>query len=1194
MSRKVLLLLAVLFSIGFRQTNGQNVKLPQIIPPSPDAASLGKFGDIPVSTYTGIPNISIPLHEISARDIKVPISIAYHASGLRVEEESSFVGLGWGIQVGGSISRTVRGNDDLGHSTPGHPGYTGIPGYVYSTAIPRTWSPSEGVYVSPLNYVEQVCLGGTDSQPDVFTYNFLGYSGKFYLTKKVNVNDPVKVMLRSDHERISISYNEVEKKWTILTKEGIKAVFATKEYTNSLSGAIDNLDNPPNPLNWEPRPDVVSSWYLDTLYSVTREPIVFTYDIPAGQSKPLYASRGIMSINESSTKIAAYRDAVVREKGIRLHTANPVMAQGAPCENVQSKYSGSVSVTWNVYPKAIQFANGELRFVTSERSDIDRHVSTTHTFAYPRKLDAIEVYQNGVKLKTINFQYSYYNNGETLKPFLFKRLQLTAIQEVSGASSKKPYTFTYNGNTLPAKNSAAKDHWGLYNGKTGNDHFNGGRPSFVPALSYRSSDNMVHNVPGADRSTDEASAMTGILKKVVYPTGGSTEFFFESHVVTEQAFIANPLQREYFAVSNSLAGTTKVFELTHQAVVGIMAEIKCPTLSCYPGGSGTTPCTYNSSMVGSPYVKIKNLATGVTVFTAFYGDYECKHSSQAACATGVQTTHCGIKRSGQLQLAAGRYILETYSLHGFQSEANVSYTLNLLANPQTQLIHQKGGGLRVARTVDSDGLSAANNIVRRFDYTTTSPRGESMSSGRYMTVPSYHSMEYFTLSGGDYVVDCNLIKSASYSNVPLGTSAQGSPVGYDKVTVIYGENGENGTTVYTYINEPDDTLKYFLPGAPTMDRSTRNGMVLSETHYTRDKFKVKEITNNYHTDTISTIPAVYAYSTNACGANQKGTIGYIHYDEKSEWTRLLNTTEKIYDQLDASNARNVEMFTSYAYNNSHRMVIREFQNTSEGKTLRTDYYYPLDLPSSGTPEMWDPTNANYKHMHSVLLKKEVWDVTSTAFVQGINNVYAYNGTRKLVLPTTAREARNDGTYETKLFFDEYDSKGNVLQLHSVNEPPVSFIWGYGNSLPVAEAKNASHGQIYYEGFETHASGTENIANSHSGRRHKLTSFAIPFNPPAGSEYELSYWKYEGAKWVAVRQAYTGPITITGTRLDDIRIYPVGAHMTTYDFDPLVGMITATDVNNNVARYTYDEFQRLIQVQDLEQQVIKGFKYRYKD
>ncbi len=63
--------------------------ISKIIPPSPTAASLGKYGDIPVSMYTGTPNIDIPLHTLKCGELSLPISLSYHASGVKVDKIKS-------------------------------------------------------------------------------------------------------------------------------------------------------------------------------------------------------------------------------------------------------------------------------------------------------------------------------------------------------------------------------------------------------------------------------------------------------------------------------------------------------------------------------------------------------------------------------------------------------------------------------------------------------------------------------------------------------------------------------------------------------------------------------------------------------------------------------------------------------------------------------------------------------------------------------------------------------------------------------------------------------------------------------------------------------------------------------------------------------------------------------------------------
>src|SRR5437588_10987505 len=71
------------------------VTITHAIPVSADAASLGKYGSIPVGEYTGVPNVSIPLYTIKSGDLTLPVSLSYHSGGFKVEEMASSVGLGW-------------------------------------------------------------------------------------------------------------------------------------------------------------------------------------------------------------------------------------------------------------------------------------------------------------------------------------------------------------------------------------------------------------------------------------------------------------------------------------------------------------------------------------------------------------------------------------------------------------------------------------------------------------------------------------------------------------------------------------------------------------------------------------------------------------------------------------------------------------------------------------------------------------------------------------------------------------------------------------------------------------------------------------------------------------------------------------------------------------------------------------------
>ena len=46
-------------------------------------------------------------------DVSYPIELYYDASGIKVEQNATFVGLGWMLSYGGSINHVVRGHDDF-------------------------------------------------------------------------------------------------------------------------------------------------------------------------------------------------------------------------------------------------------------------------------------------------------------------------------------------------------------------------------------------------------------------------------------------------------------------------------------------------------------------------------------------------------------------------------------------------------------------------------------------------------------------------------------------------------------------------------------------------------------------------------------------------------------------------------------------------------------------------------------------------------------------------------------------------------------------------------------------------------------------------------------------------------------------------------------------------------------------------
>src|SRR5882757_6825583 len=97
------LLLLFLVSMGVLHSQAQSIPkfdVKNILATSPEAAMLGRFGDIPISYYTGTADISIPIYTIKEGGVEVPVVLRYHGSGVKVDDEATNVGLGWSLEPG--------------------------------------------------------------------------------------------------------------------------------------------------------------------------------------------------------------------------------------------------------------------------------------------------------------------------------------------------------------------------------------------------------------------------------------------------------------------------------------------------------------------------------------------------------------------------------------------------------------------------------------------------------------------------------------------------------------------------------------------------------------------------------------------------------------------------------------------------------------------------------------------------------------------------------------------------------------------------------------------------------------------------------------------------------------------------------------------------------------------------------------
>src|SRR5690606_23820893 len=75
------------------------------------------------------------------------------------------------------------------------------------------------------------------------------------------------------------------------------------------------------------------------------------------------------------------------------------------------------------------------------------------------------------------------------------------------------------------------------------------------------------------------------------------------------------------------------------------------------------------------------------------------------------------------------------------------------------------------------------------------------------------------------------------------------------------------------------------------------------------------------------------------------------------------------------------------------------------------------------------------------------------------------------------------------------------------------------------------------------------------------------------------WKLRTARFTAAAGDYVELRNVPGTGatpsvfIDEVRLYPAGAAMTTYTYKPLLGMGSACDADNYITYYEYDAMGR---------------------
>ncbi|MCF6318183.1 MAG: RHS repeat protein [Proteobacteria bacterium] len=995
---------------------------------TPSVAELGKHISVPVSLNTGTPNISIPLYTLEYGGMQVPITLSYDATGVRVSEMANFVGLKWNLNVGGALTRIVKGGADEG--TLSSLGFSPIQclGYYLSYGLSNyapyfnaNYTDTFSMGVANSNFYQELVSGYRDAEPDLFSFNALNHTGRFYF----NENREVVPYLNKDYIiKEFFGGAGLFNKWEVTSPNGIQMTFGENNaIEKSYSHEVGNYTNL----------FITRSWFLNQLKNNRNNKVIsFQYE------KEEYSE----TTANNNSRIGCIN--TLEQPGITTPACYGVSGTTVPScgffdtSSFFTTIESENSIITNRI-KTITAGDFRVEFIASNRDDLYSIWNDA-----PKKIDEIIVYQGQTCVKRFQLEYGYFVSTASSSSEAFldvartdkgkKRLKLLKVKEVSCSNNiLKEYAFEYHEEySLPQSTSFAQDKWGFYNGKDTNR-------SLFPRDENSCSSSTTFS---ADRDVNLIYSRLGTLKKIVYPTGGASEFVYENHVNDEivdpgsNGGWVNQLTVGGFGQGNGQAYKEYIINQQGSYKVGLTLYMG----NSYPGDSATsdTECLADEMELA---FEIIDLNTSAVISSYTYDDLVPQSGSN------YMKSYDPILFNGNNIKIRTYY---TYNSSGNQCMSAGAILYKLTALPPTAADYVVGG-LRVKeiKFIDTD-----NTIVKTNTYTYETPN--LIDNPKYVYNLSWNiDLSYNGLIDLYNINNTNefyfmhkvnvTFSSGSFDLITPASSPQqidfmGSHISYDKVTEVNSE----GKTEYSYY--PAKT--YFeLSGFSSSDvfpfppllQSNKSGKLLAKRTYDKLNQIVTERIDIY-TDSTDWNNETKAMSvSNIMGYN---IYPHIFYSLYPEYLSLQSTTTKQF-----LSGQEVSTTTNYFYEgNGHNQTTKVVTTNSLGEQLESRSLYAPDV-----------NNTTLIAQNRIVPPIETTTYNDTQILQKQTTNFSTSGS--LYLPSSVDVTKGTGIIETRVLYEKYDSNGNLLQYRKTNGSPISFIWGYNGQYPIAKVENATYADI---------------------------------------------------------------------------------------------------------------------------------------
>ncbi|WP_119792860.1 hypothetical protein [Flavobacterium anhuiense] len=519
---KVLLFFIALLSVeSFSQSqfaDPQNSTLERI--KSPQVHLLKQFADYPVDLSSGLVDVSLPLYDINFGNIKIPLNLKFHASGLKANiKENGVLGLKWVMNIGGFISREVRGYaDERNNHKQGIGGEWYIPDWMtlYGGSNDNGYFNNNIIFQT--QDLSQMGMPGVygkyeDTEYDIFTFSLPnGKSGKFIL-KDVN-GTKTAVFMPYQPYKINVTTEYLYGSHLYIT-----SLELTDDSGYTYLFGKQNSNDSYKYYEVDQEQYAINCWVLNSITAPNKKDIIkFEYTKTSlNGNSPLSP----VVINDELTTAMDYfsddfgychNSVLYNSIGWDLHRNYFVTNYNMPPYGNQEACILS-KITYN--DLAVNF-----NYLTTPR-DINGFL-----------LNNIEIKNNTEVLKKITFdmigpgsETSYLNSFE--------------IKDKNDQIIEKYKFDYYNLNKLPNSTKLANsgDYWGYYNSNVENlilkDTL---RIAFCdpvlgclagPAQRSFSREIGANN----NRFSNPEDMKIGMLKTITYPTGGKTEFEYEGNKV---------------------------------------------------------------------------------------------------------------------------------------------------------------------------------------------------------------------------------------------------------------------------------------------------------------------------------------------------------------------------------------------------------------------------------------------------------------------------------------------------------------------------------------------------------------------------------------------------------------------------------------------------------------------------------------